>query len=71
LGVGCVSSTEAAVEGEEDIKSTIRKAVEAFGQDNIAWVHPDCGLRSLERDSARGKLKAMVSALRGMQGELE
>ncbi len=71
LGVGCVSSTEPAVEGEEDIKSTIRKAVEAFGQDNIAWIHPDCGLRALERDSARSKLKAMVSALSGMQRELE
>ncbi len=71
LGVGCVSSTESAVEGEDEIRGTLRKAVDAFGLDNIAWIHPDCGLRSLERDSAKGKLKAMVSALRGMQRELE
>lgn len=70
LGVGCVSSTESAVEGEEEIRGTVRRAIDAFGQDNIAWVHPDCGLRSLERESARGKLKAMVSAIRGMQKEL-
>lgn len=71
LGVGCASSTESSVEGEDEIRGTVRKAIEAFGMDSIAWVHPDCGLRSLERDSAKGKLKAMVSALKGMSLELD
>ncbi len=71
LGIGCVSSTESTVEEEEDIRGTIRKAIDAFGMDSIAWVHPDCGLRALERDSAKGKLKAMTAALKGMRMELD
>jgi 5-methyltetrahydropteroyltriglutamate--homocysteine methyltransferase len=71
LGIGCVSSTESAVESEDEIRSLLRKALGAYSVDNIAWIHPDCGLRSLERDAAIGKLRNMVSALKGMKEELE
>ena len=71
LGIGCVSSTEGAVESEAEVMGTLRKAMEAYAVDNIAFIHPDCGLRSLERDSARGKLKNMVSALKSMKEELK
>jgi len=56
---------------EAEVMGTLRKAMEAYAVDNIAFIHPDCGLRSLERDSARGKLKNMVSALKSMKEELK
>ncbi|MDD1776178.1 MAG: hypothetical protein LUP94_02365 [Candidatus Methanomethylicus sp.] len=71
LGIGSVSSTDGSVEDVGEVINSIRKAVEAYTVDNIAFVHPDCGLRSLERDSAKGKLRAMVAALKAMKDEME
>ena len=45
--------------------------MDVYGVDNIAWIHPDCGLRSLEREAVKSKLKNMVLALNGMESELE
>jgi 5-methyltetrahydropteroyltriglutamate--homocysteine methyltransferase len=70
LGVGCVSSTEGSAEGVEEILATIRKAAGAFGLENLEWVHPDCGMRSLERESARTKLRNMVEAVRKLREEM-
>lgn len=71
LGVGCVSSTESGVEGVEEILATVRKAVEAYGVDNVEWIHPDCGLRSLGREPVRSKLINMVEAVRKLRKEME
>uniref|UniRef100_A0A7C3J535 Cobalamin-independent methionine synthase MetE C-terminal/archaeal domain-containing protein n=1 Tax=Candidatus Methanomethylicus mesodigestus TaxID=1867258 RepID=A0A7C3J535_9CREN len=71
LGIGCVSSTDGNVESKEAISSIIRKAAGAYGVENISSIHPDCGLRSLERETAKGKLRNMVMALKGMAKELE
>lgn len=70
LGVGCVSSTDGGVEGTDEVLASLRKAVEMYGIDNIEWVHPDCGLRSLERDSVRQKLRNMVDAVKGLSKEM-
>lgn len=70
LGVGCVSSTEGGVEGVEDILATVRKAVAVYGLENVEWVHPDCGLRSLEREAVRMKLNNMVEAVRRFKEEM-
>lgn len=70
LGVGCVSSTEGGVEGVEDILATVRKAVAVYGLENVQWVHPDCGLRSLEREAVRMKLNNMVEAVRRFREEM-
>lgn len=69
LGLGCVSSSENAVEDIKTIKGIIERALELYGQDNIAWVHPDCGLKSLEREAVQMKLKNMVIAKNEMQEE--
>jgi 5-methyltetrahydropteroyltriglutamate--homocysteine methyltransferase len=71
LGVGCVSSTESGVEGAEEILATVRKAIEAYGAENVEWVHPDCGLRSLGREAVRLKLINMVEAVRKLRKEME
>lgn len=71
LGVGCVSSTENRVEEVNTITGVVRRALDVYGVDNMAWIHPDCGLRSLEREAVRSKLKNMVQALKGMEAELE
>jgi 5-methyltetrahydropteroyltriglutamate--homocysteine methyltransferase len=63
LGVGCVSSTENRVEEMEEILATLKKALETYGVDNLEWIHPDCGLRSLDRSPVKLKLKNMVGAV--------
>jgi 5-methyltetrahydropteroyltriglutamate--homocysteine methyltransferase len=63
LGVGCVSSTENRVEEMEEILATLKKALETYGADNLEWIHPDCGLRSLDRSPVKLKLKNMVGAV--------
>jgi 5-methyltetrahydropteroyltriglutamate--homocysteine methyltransferase len=71
LGVGCVSSSENKVEEVDTIRGVVQRALDVYGVDNIAWIHPDCGLRSLEREAVKSKLKNMVLALNGMESELE
>jgi 5-methyltetrahydropteroyltriglutamate--homocysteine methyltransferase len=70
LGVGCVSSLENKVEDVDTIRGVVRKALDVYGVDNVAWIHPDCGQRALEREAVRSKLKNMVLALKGMEAEL-
>jgi 5-methyltetrahydropteroyltriglutamate--homocysteine methyltransferase len=69
VGVGCVSSTENTVEDVTTIKGIMKKALERFGPDSIAWVNPDCGLRELERETVRAKLKHMVIARKEMESD--
>ncbi len=67
LGVGCVSTMDAEVDDVESIKRVLSKALDLYGLENIAWAHPDCGLRSLNKESAFSKLKNMVIALRELK----
>lgn len=71
LGVGCVSSTEEEAEGVEEILSTVKKAIDEYGQENVEWLHPDCGMRSLGRQSAKQKLNNLVEAVRKLREEME
>ncbi len=63
IGVGCVRTDINRVEDFEHILRILRKAVIRFGIDNVV-VHPDCGLRILDREIAKEKLKLMVEAAR-------
>jgi 5-methyltetrahydropteroyltriglutamate--homocysteine methyltransferase len=71
LGIGCVSSSQGDVEDIGIIKGVVKRALDAYGEDNLAWIHPDCGLRTLEHETAKSKLKNMVSALKDLEGDLE
>jgi 5-methyltetrahydropteroyltriglutamate--homocysteine methyltransferase len=61
LGLGCVDTKKSRVETIEEIAGLIRTALASVPADKLV-VHPDCGLRSLDRDTALAKLKNMVAA---------
>jgi 5-methyltetrahydropteroyltriglutamate--homocysteine methyltransferase len=61
LGVLDLSTPE--VETPETVASRIRRALEYRKPEDII-VAPDCGLKYLPRDSAFGKMKAMVEGAR-------
>ncbi|MDI9644686.1 MAG: methionine synthase, partial [Candidatus Verstraetearchaeota archaeon] len=61
---------ENRTEGKEEIKELLRKIIDAYELDNLAWVHPDCGLRAFDRDVAVEKLKEMVKAIRELEVEV-
>ncbi|MHA1754998.1 MAG: methionine synthase [Candidatus Odinarchaeia archaeon] len=63
LGVGCVNSKSNEIESISEIQSTISKAIELVGAENII-IHPDCGLRLLKPQAAFNKLKNMVEAVK-------
>lgn len=70
LGAGCVSSMENRVEEKEAIRQLLDRLFAAYEPENIAWVHPDCGLRALDRAVAVGKLREMVRAVREAEAEI-
>ncbi len=52
LGAGCISVTpmsEAEVGTPEDVASILGKLSGRIGRDNIAYAHPDCGLRATNK----------------------
>ncbi|MEM2680189.1 MAG: hypothetical protein QW693_02745 [Candidatus Bathyarchaeia archaeon] len=55
LGVGCASVTARSlneVDSIEDIYSLIKKVIDKIGLSNIAYFHPDCGLREVSIEVA-------------------
>ncbi|KQC04238.1 MAG: methionine synthase [Methanolinea sp. SDB] len=70
LGFGCLDSTDSHVESVETVKERIRTGIDIFGAENLL-LDPDCGLRMLPREAARGKLGHLVSAAKEIREELE
>lgn len=71
LGAGCVSSMENRVEEKGAIRQLLDRLFAAYEPENIAWAHPDCGLRALDRAVAVGKLREMVKAVREAEAEMK
>ncbi len=63
LGLGCVNTKNRRVEDVEEISDIIRTALKSLPPDRLV-IHPDCGLRLLDRETAIGKMKNMVHASR-------
>lgn len=63
IGLGCVDTKKRIVESVDEIAVLISKALETIPRERIV-IHPDCGLRTLDRDTAYAKLKNMVTAAR-------
>jgi 5-methyltetrahydropteroyltriglutamate--homocysteine methyltransferase len=61
LGLGCVDTKKNRVESVEDIGLLIKTALSSVSADRLV-IHPDCGLRLLDRGTAFSKLKNMVIA---------
>ncbi|MDH5807043.1 MAG: hypothetical protein QXW62_00490 [Candidatus Methanomethylicaceae archaeon] len=64
IGFGCVSTMNTNIDSIESIKRILKKGLEKYGKENIAWIHPDCGLRAFSRNVAFSKLKNMVIAIK-------
>jgi len=61
LGLGCVDTKRNKVESVEEIAAVIEIAKKTIPATRLV-IHPDCGLRSLDRETAFQKLKNMVAA---------
>ncbi|HVL82840.1 MAG TPA: hypothetical protein VM367_00890 [Pseudonocardia sp.] len=70
VGVGVVDVKTEQVEPAEVIRTRIRRALDVVPPDQMI-VNPDCGLRHLPGDVARGKLRAMVDATMAVRSELQ
>jgi 5-methyltetrahydropteroyltriglutamate--homocysteine methyltransferase len=68
--LGVINLADVAVESAETVAKRIRRALEFVDAADII-VAPDCGMKYLPRDSALGKLKAMVEGARLVRAELE
>jgi 5-methyltetrahydropteroyltriglutamate--homocysteine methyltransferase len=61
LGLGCVDTKKNRIEDVKEISDLIQTALKTLAPDRLV-IHPDCGLRSLDRETAFSKLKNMVIA---------
>ncbi|SFQ26628.1 uroporphyrinogen decarboxylase family protein [Tranquillimonas alkanivorans] len=67
--LGVLDLSDHKVESAETVAARIRRGLEHSDPDRIV-VAPDCGLKYLPRDVARGKLRAMVEGTRIVRAEL-
>jgi 5-methyltetrahydropteroyltriglutamate--homocysteine methyltransferase len=63
LGLGVIDVKDWAVETPELVAKRIIQATSSVPSDKL-WINPDCGLRHLSVEVARGKLQAMVAGAR-------
>ena len=69
LGLGVIDVKSPAVEAPELVAARIRRALEYIEPARL-MINPDCGLRHLEPEVARRKLRAMVSGAALIRTEL-
>ncbi len=76
LGLAASSSRVLRVEPVEEMVSMLKRGIEAFGEENILMVKPDCGFRGLDPEgnpqgvayaAAIGKLRNLRSAVDSIQ----
>ncbi len=61
MGLGVINVDTMAVESADQVARAIEHAETIIGADRIRYVHPDCGLWTLPRYVADGKIKAIVA----------
>ena len=64
--VGCLDLSDPRVESPDEIVARIRRALEFVPAEDVVLA-PDCGMKYLPRDSAFGKMRAMVEAARRLR----
>ncbi len=69
LGLGVIDVKSPTVEAPELVAARIRRALEYIEPARL-MINPDCGLRHLEPEVARRKLRAMVSGAATVRTEL-
>jgi len=70
FAMGVLDAHTAEVESVEEIKENIKKGLEVVPPERLT-VSPDCGVKLLPRDIARGKMENMVTAAREIEQELD
>jgi len=70
FAMGVLDAHTAEVESVEEIKENILKGLEVVPPERLT-VSPDCGVKLLPRDIARGKMENMVTAAREVEEELD
>lgn len=66
--VGCLDLSDMNVEAPETVADRIRRALEHVAPEQVILA-PDCGMKYLPRDVARGKLQSMVQAAQQLRRE--
>jgi len=61
LMVGCIDLDDPAVESPETVVARIERALPYVAREDVVLA-PDCGMKYLARETAVGKLRAMVAA---------
>src|SRR5262245_18323109 len=69
LSLGVLDVHSHTVEPPADVKARIMRGVSVLPADRI-WVDPDCGLKTRTVDESRGKLAAMMTAVREVRATL-
>jgi len=64
--VGCLDLSDPRVESPDEIVARVCRALEFVPAENVVLA-PDCGMKYLPRDSAFGKMAAMVEAARRLR----
>ena len=70
LGLGVVDAHAARVESVAEIEANVRQGLRVVPPEKLT-VSPDCGLKLLPRDVARGKLANLVTAARNVEAALD
>ncbi len=63
LGAGVLDVHTHRIETAADVRARIERVLEVVPAERV-WINPDCGLKTRTLDEARGKLAAMVEAVR-------
>ena len=70
FAMGVLDAHTAEVESVDEIKENIKKGLEVVPPERLT-VSPDCGVKLLPREVARGKMENMVQAAREIEEELD
>jgi 5-methyltetrahydropteroyltriglutamate--homocysteine methyltransferase len=66
--VGCIDLSDEKVESPQTVVARVKRALEFIAPQSVILA-PDCGMKFLPRESAFGKLQAMVEAARMLRKE--
>ena len=69
LSLGVLDVHSHVVESSAEVKARIMRGVGVLSKERV-WVDPDCGLKTRSVDETRGKLAAMMAAVREVRAAL-
>jgi 5-methyltetrahydropteroyltriglutamate--homocysteine methyltransferase len=69
MGFGVVDAMDPRVESVDEIERRVRRALDYLRPEQV-WLNPDCGLQTLPREAAIGKMRNLVEAARRVREEL-